>query len=739
MAASGIEVHDYEFDIIYNEGTKRHLLGDAIPLRDNHGEPSGAIATFIDITERKIAEEKLRENEEKFRNIVETANEGISTIDYRGTITYANQKLLDMLGYSVEEFVNKPSLVFVENVTDFKAKLEERQKGISDSRELKVICKDGSKLWVHASVKSLFNEKDEYIGSLGMFTDISKRKLSELALLESEARYRALAENSPDIIIRFDRKYRHIYANPAAVRSYGISLDEIIGKTQGELGRDIRKVITWEKHLENTFVTGTSETMEYHIILNGKKHYFNTKMAPEFAYGKVFSVLAISRDITNIKEAEFNLKVTLDNLENLVIERTAKLEKAYNVLKESEKDFADAQKTAHIGNWKLDLASGATFWSDELFHIFDMNPQTYGLPLKKVLDFTHPDDRDYVYNAVQKAFKGEAFDIEFKIVLTTGNERILHTRTEVIFDEKNSPFSIKGIVQDITERKKAEERLRESEGKYRNIVETANEGIVKTDEESVISYVNHKMADMLGYASDEVIGRSIWGFIADEYKQIIKMNLEKKKQGISESGELKLICKDGSHIWTYMNSKPLFEKDGKYTGAVSMLTDITKRKEAEDALANIEIARKKEIHHRIKNNLQVISSLLDLQADKFRNKKSIRDSEVLEAFKESQDRVISMALIHEELYRGGGFEKLNFSPYVEELSGNLLKTYQLGNRNISLKLSLDTNVFFDMDIAVPLGMIINELVSNSFKHAFVGRDEGEIQIKLHREEIRVLF
>jgi two-component sensor histidine kinase len=183
-----------------------------------------------------------------------------------------------------------------------------------------------------------------------------------------------------------------------------------------------------------------------------------------------------------------------------------------------------------------------------------------------------------------------------------------------------------------------------------------------------------------------------------------------------------------------MNSKALFDKEGKYIGSISMFTDITKRKEAEEALANIEIARQKEIHHRIKNNLQVISSLLDLQADKFRTRKNIKNSEVLEAFRESQDRVIAMALIHEELHRGNGFERLNFSPYVEELSNNLLKTYSLGTTNISLKLNLDNDLFFDMDVAVPLGMIINELVSNSFKHAFKGRDKGIIQIKLHREE-----
>jgi two-component sensor histidine kinase len=167
-----------------------------------------------------------------------------------------------------------------------------------------------------------------------------------------------------------------------------------------------------------------------------------------------------------------------------------------------------------------------------------------------------------------------------------------------------------------------------------------------------------------------------------------------------------------------------------------MLTDITTRKEAEEALANIEILRRKEIHHRIKNNLQVISSLLDLQAEKFNNRGYIKDSEVLAAFRENQDRVISMALIHEELHKSEGLDTLNFSSYIEELAENLFNTYRLENANISLNTDLEENIFFDMDTAVPLGIIINELVSNSLKHAFSGRDEGEIRIKLCREKTK---
>jgi two-component sensor histidine kinase len=165
--------------------------------------------------------------------------------------------------------------------------------------------------------------------------------------------------------------------------------------------------------------------------------------------------------------------------------------------------------------------------------------------------------------------------------------------------------------------------------------------------------------------------------------------------------------------------------------------NIKKRKKAEESLTNIENVRKREIHHRIKNNLQVISSLLDLQAEKFKDRKNIMDSEVLDAFKEIQHRVISMALIHEELHEGSGGDTVGFSSYLGKLVENIFLTYRLGNTDVRLNMNLEENFFFYMDTAVPLGMIINELFSNSLKHAFPGRAKGEIQIKLRREENKI--
>ncbi len=666
---------------------------------------------------------------------------------------------------------------------------------------------------------------------------------------------RSLIEASLDPLVTIGPDGKITDVNGATEQVTGYSRNELIGTDFSDYFTEPEKARTG---YQQVFTDG--EVRDYPLEIQHKDGHITPVLYNASVYrdenGEVIGVFAAARDITERKKVEKALKKAHENLEEKVKERTAELEKAYNSLKDSEKGLAEAQKMAHIGNWDWDLVTGEVYWSDELYRIFGRNPQESGSTFDELLNYVHPDDRDYVENAINKRLNGKTRGIDYRIILANGEECTVHARSEVIFDEKNIPIRVKGITQDITERKKseeiiqnlanivessndaigtisldgvitswnkgaehvygysakevlgkttsilapshldeetkklaemvkqgeeihqyetsrlrkdgkiiyvsltlspvfdihgkmtaisfisrditeikrAEEKLRESEEKYRNIVETANEGILITDNENIITYVNKKFADMLGYNIEEVIGRPIWGFISEEYKPIVKRNLENRMQGISESYELKSIRKDGSSLWLFLNAKPLFDEDGKYMGAMSMLTDIDKRKEAEEALTKIEITRKQEIHHRIKNNLQVISSLLDLQAEKFNNREDIKDSEVLEAFRESQDRVTSIALIHEELHEGGGDNALCFSPYLEKLVENLFQTYRLGNVDISLNMDLEENIFFDMDIAVPLGIIVNELVSNSLKHAFTGRNKGEIQIKLFKEE-----
>lgn len=314
-------------------------------------------------------------------------------------------------------------------------------------------------------------------------------------------------------------------------------------------------------------------------------------------------------DITERNKAEEALKKEHGNLEKLVEERTKQLAEAYNLLKKSEKSLAEAQKMAHIGHWEWDIRADIAYWSDEVYSIFGRNPQELAPNYDEYLKYIHPDDRDYFDKATKKAVNGKPYNIDYRIIRADGEERIIHMQSHVILDENHIPVRIKGVIQDITERKKAEKTL-----------------------------------------------------------------------------------------------------------------------------LNLEIARKKEIHHRIKNNLQVISSLLDLQAEGFKTRKCIEDSDVLNAFRESQNRIMSIALIHEELHEGGGDNTLNFSLYLERLVRNLFQTYKLENASVNLDMNLEEEVFFDMDTAVPLGIIVNELVSNSLEHAFPDGFKGEIQIKLFKDE-----
>ncbi|MCQ6962401.1 histidine kinase dimerization/phosphoacceptor domain -containing protein [Methanolobus chelungpuianus] len=199
---------------------------------------------------------------------------------------------------------------------------------------------------------------------------------------------------------------------------------------------------------------------------------------------------------------------------------------------------------------------------------------------------------------------------------------------------------------------------------------------------------------------------------------------------------LDTIIKDSSQVLSAVQSNDFSRQVTVYgEGDFRILTEgIEKtRKTLSEMIQErekIEEIRKKEIHHRIKNNLQVISSLLDLEADKF------TDENVIEAFKESQNRVISMALVHEELYRSQDMESIDFSDYLMKLVNELSYSYVIEKESVKIKTDVET-VFLDMDTAIPLGMVVNELISNSFKHAFLPGEKGEICVKLSLENGRL--
>jgi PAS domain S-box-containing protein len=628
----------------------------------------------------------------------------------------------------------------------------------------RVIWPNGSVHWLTGRCQVFKDATGQPLRMTGVNIDITKRKQAEKDL----AKQSKLLDLSYDAILIRDADDRISYWSTGAREVYGYTKEEALGKSSHEL-LQTRFPLPFEKIYEILFREGRWTGELIHTRKDGKKITVITRwILDRDDLGNLNSILETNNDITELKRTEETLN------------------KAYEQIKTQSEELQAQNEELQAQSEESQEANEFLRDSEERYRMLFTN-MTEGFGLLEIIYNNEGRPSDYRYLEINPVFErylgvnrgqllGKSMRDTFPklspIAIDKYNEVALSGQPihfEIFSEIANKYLDInafvpeKGklalILRDITERKAAEAKLKDtldnldnlvkertveleetynslkrSEAKYRNIVETANEGILITDNESKATYLNKRLADMLRYTPQELMGKSTWDLISEEYKPVVKLNLDNRRQGISNSYELKLIRKDGYLIWTIINAKPLFGDDGKYIGAMSMFTDITERKEAEETLAKIEITRKKEIHHRIKNNLQVISSLLDLQAEHFRNKKCIKNSEVLEAFRNSQDRVISMALIHEELYKGGGFETLNFSQYMEELAENLFQTYGIGNKGISLKLDLAENAFFDIDIAVPLGIIVNELVSNSFKHAFADINNGEIQIKLSREK-----
>ncbi len=542
------------------------------------------------IIERKRAEDALRESEARLQVIIANSPDIIFEQDrdlryiwvFNPTFPYV---VSDVVGKTDAELLSPDQAQLLTSI-----KRRVLYTGMREQAVL-LLTHGGESRWFEALYEPRYDATGKVIGILSYTRDITERKQAEKALQDSEKRFRALAENSPDVIARFDRQNRHIYANPAAKEPYGYSQEEIIGKKNSELGMNPEQVKFWQRHYENVFATGKPETIEFQYTSpQGKEYYFNTRIVPEFADSEVTSVLAISRDIAEIKKAEAKLKETLDNLENIVKERTAELEKAYNSLKETGEELAEAQRMAHIGNWKWNIVTDELHWSDEVYHIFGLSPQEFSATSDAYFNYVHPDDRDYLMNAVKEAFKGEPYSIDNRIITANGEERIVHTEAEITFNEDNIPVCARGTVQDITERKKAEEMLKESEGKLKALFNLLPVGVSITDKERNILDANLALGRILGISrSDLLKGRhgtrkylrsNGTEMSAEEFPSVRAL----KEKGSIQSSEIGIIREDGSTIWTDVSATALPFSDGQ---VVITTRDITENKKAEEKLQTL--------------------------------------------------------------------------------------------------------------------------------------------------------
>lgn len=279
--------------------------------------------------------------------------------------------------------------------------------------------------------------------------------------------------------------------------------------------------------------------------------------------------------------------------------------------------------------------------------------------------------------------------------------------------------------EEISKREIVEKELQKSEKKYREIVENANEGIISMDLEGLITFVNHRFAEMIGYEEKELLGMNILSLADDESFKIVKECSINIKTGKKSQNELKLIKKDGKSIHV-LNNISSIRDNGEYIGCLALISDITEIKKSDEIIKQ-SLKEKdtllREVHHRVKNNMQIISSMLSLQSNR------INDQEVLDIFKESQNRVKSMALVHEKIYKSCDMSKIEVKEYINDIIYHLSSLYVLNPGSINFDVNIE-NIYFDIDTAIPVALIVNELVTNSLKYAFpVQMDETLFDLK----------
>lgn len=403
----------------------------------------------------------------------------------------------------------------------------------------------------------------------------------------------------------------------------------------------------------------------------------------------------------------------------------------YNQLKEeqlleNDKMLNEALKSSRIGVFKLLFETNKLFWSDELYKIFeaDMNKSSDELN-HHYYDCMLPEDIEQLNEKVQQLIaKGEHYDIRHTIDVPSGKRKWLKCSGLPVFDDEHNIIGVSGIVREITHGV--------TEGRDLDIFFDLSVDLqCIASEKGYFIKASPSWSKLLGYSIQELTSQPFINFIhPDDLEQTV-LEMEALNSGaLSVNFENRYITKNGEIVRINWNSKRDDLTRLYYCSARDVTDEYNKKEELLSNLSEKEILLR-EIHHRVKNNLQIISSLLSLQSGN-----QAKNKELKKLYEDSQNRIKSMAAIHELFYQSESLDKINFSDYIHKLSHDLVSTFKGERNNITINLEVD-KILLNLDTAVPLGLIINEIISNALKHGILGNKEGTIGV--HLQEIRPGF
>jgi PAS domain S-box-containing protein len=695
-------IHNFNSDYPDTPVWLRALI---FPLYDSVGKPERFVLMHEDITSRKQAEAALRLSEDNFRRSLDESPLGVRIVNTEGETIYANRAILDINGCdTLEELKTTPVEMRYtpESFADHQIRKEKRKRGddAPSEYEIRIIRKDGEIHHLQAFRKEILWDGEKQFQVL--YNDITERKQATEILRESEVRYRELFENMRSGVAVYET---HNNGEDFIFKEYNAA-GEMLDKTpRGQaIGRSVVDVFPGVKDFglfdvfRRVYRTGKPERHPVTFYKDEKISGWRESYVYKLPSGEI---VAVYEDITERKQAE-------------------------EALRQSEERFrAIASNTPdHI-----------LIQDNQLRYLHVVNPQL-GLTEQDMIgktdyDFLSKEDADKLTEIKRQVLKtGSPAHVEVPLTSSKGEQQFFDGSYIPKFDAKGRVDGLIGYFRNATERKRVEEAIRTAEKTYRNVFLSSQIGLFRTDiNTGQLLDANDAVARFIGYQDRISLLAEPFNIserYADPYDREKMISLL-QAHGEFQNFEARFRKNDGSIILMRFSAKLVREKG--WVEGVS--EDITDRKQAEERI-HASLREKdillNEIHHRVKNNMQVISSLLKLQAS------ASGSPELTERLNESQSRIHAMALVHEKLYDSKDFARIDLAGYVRTLSQELFQSHKINQWKIALIVQTDGDVYVDVNKAIPCGLILNELISNAFKHAFPGGRQGKLQIILRETE-----
>ncbi len=565
-----------EYNHVFSNGeslvTEEHTtIGDEefitetrkIPIFDE-GKVTRVMTVVRNITEYKEAMIALQESEEKHRHLVERANDGIALVQ-DALIKYANPMVTEITGYSAEELYDTPIINYIhpEVRTEIINRFKQRMGGqsVPSIYETKIILKDGRTLEVEVNAGVITHQGKP--ADLAIIRDISERKQIIQAIRESETRYRTILENIEDGYYEVDLAGNFTFFNDSLCEIFGYPREEILG-------------MNYKRYTNEELAPFVFQTFNA-VYRTGKP-------------SKSFNWEAVRKDGTKrIVEASASLiydsKGESTGFRGIVRDITERMQ-VESALRESETRYRTILENIEEGYYEVDLAGNLIFFNDAMCRIHGYSKdEMMGMNNR---EYTDEKTAEMVYENFNKVFQtGEPTRIiAYEIIRKDGSKRVNEASISLITDSDGESTGFRGIVRDTTERQRTEQALRESEEKYRTILETIEEGYYEVDLAGNFTFFNDSICKFLGYSKDELIGMNYHQYTNEKTAR----NVYQTYNTVFQTGEsaklfdFETIRKDGSRFFNEVSVSLIVDPDGEPKGFRGIVRDVTERIEMEAAL-----------------------------------------------------------------------------------------------------------------------------------------------------------